>query len=243
MTHPRFFLPAAQVQANRAVLTGSEFHHLRHVVRLTTGDCLILCDERGRQHQGTIAGLSTDRAEITITASTSLPTSRCPLTLAQGLLKGHKMDLVIEKATELGVHAIVPFFSTFTVAHLPPERYPSRLERWQRIAQSAAKQSGSPPPRISLPQSLRDLLAAVPHGDGKLLLYEKERRVTLKTLFSAPPPWSGLWIVIGSEGGFADSEIDQARAAGFHIAGLGPSVVRAETASIVAVALCQFVWG
>jgi 16S rRNA (uracil1498-N3)-methyltransferase len=243
MGKPRFFILSTQLQQDYAVLTGREFHHLRHVLRLNRGDHLILCDETGREHQGTITTLSSTRAEITLTSSSVSVAPPFVLTLAQGLLKGQKMDWVIEKATELGVHRIVPFFSSFTVAHLPAERQEERLARWQRIAQSAAKQSGNPPPFIAAPHSFQELLAIVPQEAGRILLYEKEKTVILKSIVRSHSVFPALWIIVGPEGGFAAEEVADARAAGFHIVGLGTRTLRAETASIVAVTLCQFLWG
>jgi 16S rRNA (uracil1498-N3)-methyltransferase len=240
---PRFFLPAVQIQNNRAVLTGPEFHHLRHVLRLTTGRNITVYDEYGTEYQGSIVGLSATCAEIVLAASSRASPDSRPLTLAQGLLKGPKMDLVIEKATELGVRTIVPFLSSRTVVRLSTERYTARLERWRRLTQSAAKQSGNPPPLITRLHSFHDLLTTVPDGAAKILLYEQERTLTLKALAHTQPAFPALWVVVGPEGGFTAEEIDQARAAGFHIVSLGSHIVRAETASIVAVGLCRFLWG
>ncbi len=240
---PRFFLPAAQIHGSQVLLTGAEFHHLRHVVRLNVGDSLTLCDEHGREHHGTIISLSPTSAEISLTASSLSDSGVFSLTLAQGVLKGQKMDLVIEKATEIGVQRIIPFFSAFTVAQLPAERRTERVARWQRLAHSAAKQSGSPVPQIIFPQPFADLLATVSDGAGKVLLYEKERALTLKAFAHAHPTFSSLCVVVGPEGGFAAEEVAQARAGGFQIVGLGTPTLRAETAGIVAVALCRFLWG
>lgn len=239
---PRFFLPAAQISQSRAFITGPEFHHLRHVLRLTTGDSVTLCDDNGGEYQGHITHCSTTGAEIVLTA---LPVSvpAFSLTVAQGILKGPRMDLVIEKVTELGARRIVPFFSTFTVVHAPQDQWAERLARWHRLAQSATKQSGNPVPVISSPQSFRDLLTTPGDGVDKVLLYEKERTLTLKTFARGLPACSSLWAVIGPEGGFAPEEVDQARAAGFRVVGLGTQILRAETASIATVALCQFLWG
>jgi 16S rRNA (uracil1498-N3)-methyltransferase len=239
----RFFVPAAQINQSRAVLTGPEFHHLRHVLRLNLGDSLTLCDEHGREHRGTITSLSPTNAEISLTASSLSDAGGFSLTLAQGVLKGQKMDLVVEKATELGVQCIVPFFSVFTVAQLPTERRAERVARWQRLAQSAAKQSGSPVPQITSPQAFVHLLAALPAGVSKVLLYEKERLLTLKAFAQTHPTFSSLCVVVGPEGGFAAEEVEQAQGAGFQIVGLGTRTLRAETAGIVAVALCRFLWG
>jgi 16S rRNA (uracil1498-N3)-methyltransferase len=240
---PRFFVPAAQIVQSRTVLSGPEFHHLRHVLRFNVGDSIMLCDEQGREYQGAISSLSATTAEITITATPITSRNRFVLTLAQGLLKGQKMDFVIEKATELGVAQILPFFSAFTVAQLPEERRNDREARWQRIAQSAAKQSGSPIPRIAPPQAFKALLTTIPHETGKILLYEKEQQFPLKMFAQTQPQFSSLYIVVGSEGGFSAEEVEQARAAGMHVVGLGTRTLRAETAGIVAVTLCQFLWG
>jgi 16S rRNA (uracil1498-N3)-methyltransferase len=239
---PRFFVPTAQIHGSRVLLTGAEFHHLRHVLRLNAGAHLTLCDEHGGEYQGIIAQLSPTSAAITITVSSAPVSTPFSLTLAQGLLKGQKMDLVIEKATELGVNRILPFVSAFTVAHLPPERHGERLARWQRLAHSAAKQSGSPVPLISPPQALGDLLTSVPQETGKVLLYEKERGQTLKAFAQTHPVCSSLCVVVGPEGGFAAQEVEQAQAAGFQVVNVGTFTLRAETAGIVATALCRFLW-
>jgi len=224
------------------VLSGPEFHHLHHVLRLQIGDNVILRDEQGIEYQGIITQLSSDTAAISLTTSTALPHCSFSLTLALGLLKGQKMDLVIEKATELGVQTIIPFVSTSTVSHIPPERQANRLARWQRIAQSAAKQSSSPLPHINPPCSFDQLLADIPPTADKLLFYENEHTDTLKAFAHTQPALSSLWIIIGSEGGFTPEEVQQAQKAGCTTVSLGQSILRAETASIAAVALCQFVW-
>jgi len=240
---PRFFVPAAHINQSRAALTGPEFHHLRHVLRLNVGDSLTLYDEHGGEHRGTVLSLSSTSAEISLTASSPLHPAAFALTLAQGVLKGQKTDLVIEKATEIGVQRIVPFFSAFTVPHLPADRRAERVARWQRLAQSAAKQSGNPAPAITPPHSFAEMLAAIPDGVGKVLLYEKERTFTLKAFARAHPAFPSLCVVVGPEGGFAAEEVEQARAAGFQVVGLGTRTLRADTAGIVAVALCRFLWG
>lgn len=239
---PRFFVPSTQIHDARVFLSGREFHHLRHVLRLGVGKTVTLCDEQGREHQGTVLQISSSSAEIRLVSSFPVP-RRFALTLAQGVLKGPKMDLLIEKATEIGVQHIIPFFSAFTVAHFPEERYAERLTRWQRIAQSAAKQSGSAVPLLVAPRSFSEILAITPQECGRLLLYEKEQSLTLKTFARTHPTFLSLCIVVGPEGGFAPAEVEQACDAGFTTVGLGTRTLRAETAGMVAVALCRFLWG
>ena len=238
----RFFLPASQIDETRAVISGAELHHLRHVLRLQLGDSIAICDEHGNEHQGVIIHLSSTRAEICITGMRA-PLPRFPLTLAQGVLKGQKMDFVVEKATELGVNRIVPVTSQFTVARFRGDRQDNRFTRWQRIAQSAAKQSGNPVPQLSPPCSLADFLQLSSDQSEKILFYEKARGETLKTFARTHPTLSSLCVIVGPEGGFPNEEVEQARQARCQVLSLGPHVLRAETASIVAISLCLFLWG
>lgn len=238
----RFFLPASHIHDTQAVIDGREFHHLRHVLGLQMGEDILLCDDQGTEYQGTIATLSPTSATVSITRVTPA-THRFSLTLAQGLLKGQKMDLVIEKTTELGVSRIVPLVSKFTVAQLREGHHQDRLLRWRRVAQSAAKQSGSPVPQLVPPQSFAEFLRSVPDNISTLLFYEKERRETLQHFAEKQPKLSALCAIVGAEGGFAEEEVEHAQQAGCHVLSLGSQILRAETASIVAVALCQFLWG
>src|SRR5262245_42442479 len=170
----RFFVPTNQIHHSLAVISGDEFHHLRRVLRVRLGDEITICDDHGREHYGTVVTLSPTSAEVTIRHTQLVQTPRVPLTLGLGMLKGQKMDLVIEKVTELGVDRIVPFISTFTVSQLPTERQSERLARWQRIAQSAAKQSGSSVPQILTPQTFAQICDSRPPDATTLLFYEQE---------------------------------------------------------------------
>lgn len=238
----RFFVPAHQIQNSRAVIRGGEFHHLHHVLRLCVGDRISLRDEVSTEHHGVIASLSTTAAEVMILDTTPLPSTAVSLTLALGLLKGQKMDLVIEKVTELGVDRIVPFTSAFTIFQLPTERQNERLSRWRRITQSAAKQSGSMLPQILAPQTFDQLCDSQVPDTTTILFYEQERLSTLKEFANNHPQIPSLRVIVGPEGGFAAEEVELARRRGIHILGLGSQILRAETASIVAIALCRFLW-
>jgi len=238
----RFFVPDSQMHQSHAIVSGEEFHHLCHVLRLRVGDQVSLRDESGQEHHGVIASLSTTTAKVTILDTVPSISTHVQLTLALGLLKGQKMDLVIEKVTELGVDHIIPFTSTFTVSQLSTERLSDRLSRWQRIAQSAAKQSGSTMPQILAPMTLEEVCSAQSPHTTTLLFYEREQQSTLKTFANEHQQISALCVIVGPEGGFASEEVKQAQSQGIHILGLGSQILRAETASIVAVALCRFLW-
>ena len=242
----RFFISSHALITDRAQLSaqisGPEFHHLRHVLRLDVGAQIALYDERGTTYHGTLTYLAKDHAEVRLTDTVppSAPTFR--LTLAQSVLKGSKMDLVVEKATELGIYTIIPFFSAFSVARIPSAKQAERVARWQRLAQAAAKQSGSRLPEIASPLSFDALLHASPSHALKLICSEREHSIHLKTFAEDSPSLDAVWIAVGPEGGFSSQEIEHARAAGYTPVSLGPAVLRAETAGISAVALCQFLW-
>ena len=238
----RFFISSQAIVQERVQLSGAEFHHLRHVLRLDRGTRVTLYDERGATYYGEILQIEPTHAEVGITKHVPPATRAFHFTLAQGTLKGRRMDLVIEKATELGVHAIAPFVSAFTVARIPEGKRAERLARWQHIARAAAKQSGSPPPEIRPPQSFPEILHSVPAPSEKLIFSEREQSLHLKEFAQNSTQFDALHILVGPEGGFAPEEIEQAQAAGFVPVSLGAAVLRAETASITAVALCQFLW-
>lgn len=241
----RFYIPKENIHSGRATLAGAELEHMRKVLRLGPGDAVTLFDDEGFEHEATIASYSAGAAEIAITKS-SRPARESPLavTLAQALGKGDKLDLVVEKATELGVAAIVPFVCGRTVPKLDRDAATRRRERWRRIALGAAKQSG----RTRVPEihELMDFSSLVEHPsafDLKILFWENEHGRGLKQLHAEHPQIASLFLVVGPEGGFTAEEAELASAKGFCAAGLGRRILRTETAAIAAVALAQFLWG
>jgi 16S rRNA (uracil1498-N3)-methyltransferase len=166
------------------------------------------------------------------------------VTLAVGLTKGEKMDLVVEKATELGVLHFVPFISTYTVPRLDKRKVEARTERWKKIAVSAAKQSG----RTRLPKvytlcEFREFVGQPWDDVLKLFFWEKEEQQTLKQIHDSQPDARTVLLVIGPEGGFSVEEADLAQRHGFRSVQLGPRILRAETAALTALSLVQFLWG
>jgi 16S rRNA (uracil1498-N3)-methyltransferase len=230
----RLFVPSAHVRAGRVRIAGRELGHLR-VLRLEVGTRFCVFDETGREHEVVLARLDRRAAEASI-AATRTPARESPLALvlAPALLKGSKMDLVVEKATELGVTRLAPVVTRHTIGTRAP------IERWQRIALAAAKQSGrTVVPTVDPPRPFAELIEA-PWPGLRLLAWEGERTAGLDAL---PPAAQAVIAVVGPEGGFADAEVAQARAHGFVTVRLSPRVLRAETAALVAAALCQHRWG
>jgi len=240
----RFFLPRKNITERRGALEGRELEHLRRVLRLGPGDPITVFDDAGWEHEAIIRSLDAHSAEIEILRSFQAEReSPLKLTLAVGLTKGDKMDFVVEKATELGVHAIVPFISTYTVPKLDDRKTAQRGQRWQKIALAAAKQCG----RTRLPEifPLCDFAAMVGLTTDplKLLFWEKETRRTLRQVHAAEPSARSIFLAVGAEGGFSDPEADMAQKQGFEPIGLGRRILRAETAALTGAALVQFLWG
>ncbi len=241
----RFFLPARQIEGRRATITGVELNHLRRVLRLRPQDRVVLFDDAGCEHEGIIRSLSEDRGEIDIIRSYQV-NNESPLktTLALGLTKGEKMDWVVEKATELGVHTVVPFVSRYTIPKLDERKMSQRSERWQKIALSAAKQCG----RVCIPEIMaltdfRDLLEPVWRDKLRLLFWEKECQHGLLELKETRTSIGEVVVMIGPEGGFSAQEAALALDHGFKPVRLGPRILRAETAAVAALSAVQLLWG
>lgn len=240
----RFFVPRRSITHQRATIEGSELDHLRKVLRLGPGDPITVFDDGGWEHEAVIRSVSAQAAEIEVLRSFQAEReSPLLLTLAVGLTKGEKMDFVVEKATELGVHAIVPFVSTYTVPKLDQRKVEKRGERWQRIGLAAAKQCGRTRIPEILPLSDFEDLVRQTSGSLNLLFWEKEAGQTLKQIHATDPDARSILLVIGAEGGFSDQEAGLAQRHGFKPIRLGRRILRAETAAVAATSLVQFLWG
>jgi len=241
----RFFVPRINIQERRGIVTGPELEHMRKVLRLRAGDRVTLFDDEGWEHEGVVRSYAHGMGEIEILKS-SQPERESPLdiTLAQALAKGEKMDWVVEKATELGVRTIAPFFSSYTVPRLDKEKIEKRKARWEKIALSAAKQSG----RTRIPEILdvsgfRDLVRRPWPCEMKLLFWEKESVQSLNQIHREKPELKSLLLVVGPEGGLSAEEAAEAEGHGFRLIRLGRRILRTETASLAAVSLAQLLWG
>jgi 16S rRNA (uracil1498-N3)-methyltransferase len=242
---PRLFVPKESIQGPRGIVRGGELHHLRRVLRLTPGDAITIFDDAGDEHEAVIRAFGPESAEVQIVRSYAAHReSSLDLTLALGLTKGDKLDFVLEKTTELGLRRMIPFTSAYSVVKLDPAKAAKRRERWQRIALSAAKQSG----RTRVPEVLplcafREVLDQTWPDTVKLLFWEKEARQSLRQVQGKRAQVEAVLIGIGPEGGFSIEEAGEAEARGFELVSLGRRILRAETAAVAAVSLAQFLWG
>jgi 16S rRNA (uracil1498-N3)-methyltransferase len=246
MARRRFHAPPSNFNFDNltVTLTGDEARHLREVLRLKKGDAVFVFNGAGREFRCIVENARRDSAELRIDSELqpAKPESHLQLKLGVALLKGEKFDLVVQKATELGVQQIVPVTTRHADIHLRDESDANkRVARWQRIALEAAKQSGrAVVPEVSTPISFDAFLEGT--KDAELCLMFSERGGGGLWLISGRAPRS-VAALVGSEGGWSDEEIERARESEFHVITLGGRILRAETAAIAATALLQHLFG
>lgn len=230
---PSLFVPDLKETASTVRLSIEQSRHLNRVLRLAPGDKVHLLDGKGRRWE---ARIEPGGPGVTVRVGLETPVlSESPLRimLIQGLPKGDRMDLIVEKATELGVWAIHP-----VVTERSQVRATGRTDRWRRIAESAASQSGRAfIPEIFEPEPLEVCLASK-HQAGIVFWEEEEASEGQPDL-----PGQEISVLVGPEGGLTAREVDAACQSGFIRASLGPRILRTETAAIVATGLVQFLYG
>jgi 16S rRNA (uracil1498-N3)-methyltransferase len=238
----RLFVPRERIEATTR-LEGEALHYLGRVLRLRPGEELELFDGAGAVYPARLQALDAEAAVLAVGPPSPAPTAP-PITLAQGLAKGDKLDLVVQKATELGASRIVPLAAERSVVKLTAEKGLERARRWRRIAEEAARQCGrADVPEVDPPATLAEFLAAAAaRGEAVALLYEgeKERRLSAWLAAHAAGP---VALAIGPEGGFSSAEVEAARAAGAATVSLGPRIVRTETAGLAALAVALHLAG
>lgn len=256
MSRRRFFAPASAFTSDRGSVTlaAEEARHLREVLRLKTGDEVYVFNGAGHEFHCRVAESRRDTAALEVVSeiSPAKPESPLRLTLAVALLKGEKFDLVVQKATELGVGSVVPLVTKHADIRLRDgSDAAKRVARWQRIALEASKQSGrAVVPEVTSPVAFKSLIEtqrtqiADAEGGWQGLMFSERDGASLDEWCKNNPvePFS-LTALIGSEGGWADEEIELARSAGWAIITLGGRTMRAETAAIAVSALLQHRFG
>lgn len=228
---PYFYCEPKNVKSRTLALVGDEAHHVAHVMRHKIGDRIVVVDGRGMVYYAKIGRVSDSVVEAKIVKRRRRPNEPISsLTVAQGVLKGSRMDYAVEKLTELGVSRIVPFVSARSTA-LAGERG-EKIRRWRRIAVAAMKQSErSILPSVSDVASFDDVLALSKDHDLFLLGWEEEKRNRVSDLETEGA--KKILVAIGPEGGFTEKEIRTARSAGGSVLTLGERRLRSETASVV----------
>jgi 16S rRNA (uracil1498-N3)-methyltransferase len=246
MTARRFMINSRAIRDGNATFDGDIYNHMVRVLRMGTGDAVQLTDEKGMMHFGTVCQVDRERVAVKITSSclAAQSDSAVPrVTICQALPKGDKIDLILQKGTELGAHDFWLFGGRRSVAKIRDDQQNSKLERWNRITAEAARQCG----RHDIPEvTWRPGAVEAANDTGqelRLILWEGEREHSLKEAFSAGAKPSSVIVAIGPEGGFDPLEVRHFSQHGFQSVSLGSRILRTETASIAILAIIQYIWG
>ncbi|TDO85466.1 16S rRNA (uracil1498-N3)-methyltransferase [Halanaerobium saccharolyticum] len=235
----RFFIDQSTEIGRTIIISGNDYNHLKNSLRLNIGDRVILSDGNGFDMEAEILKYSDEGAELKIlTKEKADVEAKTKIWLAQGLPKKSKMDLIVEKATEIGFAGLIPLESKRTIVKYDHKKKNKKQSRWQRVAEAAAKQSGRAViPEIKDFYSTDNLSNLKEEFDYILLLWEDEKKYSIKQFFKENnvAAEARILLIIGPEGGFSEAEVNQFKAGlGAQIITLGPRILRTETAGITA---------
>ena len=234
----RIHIAASLSPGSEIVLPENAAVHLSRVLRLTVGDECVLFNGDGRDYAARITTLGKRELRVSISGATAIDNeSPLRITLLQGVARGEKMDLILQKATELGVNAIAPLWSQRSEVKLDAERAEKRLAHWRGVVTSACEQCGrARVPDVAAPVALAAALVALPSGGLRLIL-DPEGELALAAL--AVESDAHVALAVGPEGGWSPADREQLRAGGFRGLKLGPRILRTETAGLAAIAALQ----
>ncbi len=240
----RFFVEEPGMGENRITITGGDVNHIKNVLRMSAGDQIcVINGQNNKEYYCEIIDIGADAVETKICeireADQELPNQ---IVLFQGLPKSDKMELIIQKAVELGVYRIVPVSTDRTVVKLDAKKEANKRKRWMNISESAAKQSG----RLCIPEvtsvvSFREALEMAKEMDVRLIPYElADGMEKTREIMSSIQPGQSIAVFIGPEGGFESSEIEKAVEMGISPITLGKRILRTETAGLVTLAMLVY---
>jgi 16S rRNA (uracil1498-N3)-methyltransferase len=242
----RCFVPAALAGQSQLMLPEGASTHIARVLRLRAGAALTLFDGRGGEFEATILAIEKRGVRVQLGAHHAIEReASVAVTLLQSVIRAERMDFIVQKATELGVAAILPVQSRHGVVRLDDSGVERRQRHWQAVAIGACEQCGrNRIPDLPAPVSFESACTRTADAQVRVLLDPGGTRSLAQALqFPAPIPLANVSVLIGPEGGFAEDEIALARDHGFQICGLGPRVLRAETAPIAALTVIQALLG
>jgi len=243
----RVFVPPTQIKGGQAYITGAEMEHINRVLRLAAGDEVTIIDGLGGVFLARITGKNKDTVFCDITEA-GLPDNEPPVkvTLVQGLPKADKMELVVQKGTELGLACLIPLQCERAIVRLDPKKSAQRQERWQRIAMEAAKQCRRAKyPKVEQVMNWQEVLNSVPKQALALLPWEEESGRGIKSLRDKykASALSEFFVFIGPEGGFTEKEVLRAQDYGVIPVSLGPRILRTETAGLAVLSMLMYEFG
>ena len=239
----RFFVEPAELQPDFLVLTGENAQHAK-VLRLKAGEEVLVCDGEGHECLCAISDVSPGQISLVVRDRRESETEAAvKVSVYMAFPKADKLEHVIQKATELGAYEIVAFPSARCVSRPDEKSLKKKLERWQKIAASAAEQSGrGRVPQVLVLPSFKAALERAAQADKALMFYENEHAVTLRMALESGS-FSTVSLLTGPEGGLEPTEVDQARAAGLEVCTLGRRILRCETAPLCALSAVMYAAG
>ncbi|MFB3926513.1 MAG: 16S rRNA (uracil(1498)-N(3))-methyltransferase [Syntrophales bacterium] len=243
MTVPRIYFPKELEKGRIEEITGTNLRYIRDILRLRKNDTLILFGSGGMEYDAEIVDFQTKSIVVGVTRERRIPQAEIRVVLAQALPKGDKMDLIIQKAAELGTTEVIPFISSRSIPKFSDEKARQRVERWRKIAVEASRQCGRADiPRIEEIVSYDNMLNGSDKGGLRLIFWEAEAGRGIKEILRDEKYGAvrDFFIAVGPEGGFSGEEVARAERSGFLSTGLGRQILRVETASLAILSILQY---
>lgn len=241
----RIFVNPQHITPEKITLQGESLIKVKRVLRLKPDDTLWIFDGTGHEYLSRIVSLTPSEGELNIVKNTN-PVRESPLEihLGQALPKANKMDLIVQKAVELGVTEIHPFYSARTIPSYQRDQVERRVRRWQKIAQEASQQSGRTRiPKVHAPVEFSHLLNSLPKNSTNIILQREDAKETLKNVLHGEKKAMCIAFLVGPEGGFTPEEITHSINYGFKPVSLGERILRTETVAITFLSIIQYAWG
>lgn len=242
---PRFFVGENQIADNKITIVGQDVKHIKNVLRMAVGQNVDICDDKGRKYACEIENIAKEEITVKILSCNEQGNEPgIPVTILQGVPKGEKMELIIQKNVELGITKIVPVIMERCVVKFQNQQdKEKKAARWNKIAMEAAKQCGrSIIPKVLVPENLSKVIAELPQDALLITASENEKTVSLKEILQKEKPRE-IYFIIGPEGGIASSEEECLKNAGFNSVSLGPRILRTETAGFALLSAIRYEYG
>ena len=239
----KFFVPKENISEDKIIIEGGDVLHISKVLRMSEGDELTLCDGRGMDYIATISEIDVKRIVCEIREKKKSDTeAEIEVTLVQGLPKASKMDYIIQKTTELGIRRIIPCALSRCVVKLENRKAEEKkVERWRKISEEAAKQSGRGViPEVTMPVNLDEAIKELRDYDIVFVPYECEEENNIKSVLTSVEKPKKVGFIIGPEGGFDIAEIEKIRSAGIKTVTLGKRILRTETAGEAVLSMIMY---
>ncbi len=238
----RVFVAFDKIKDNCAVIDGSDVNYLKNVMRLKVGDEISILDSKSKEYSAKISSVGKDSITAELVAEKHPKSEpKLKVTIAHGIPKNPKMELIVQKVTELGAQRVIPVKTERTVVKIGLEKEDHKVARWQKIAKEAAEQAG----RLIIPfvepvRSLKDVLIQCKDYDKCIMLWEMEKENTIKKFLQANKDIKSLLVLIGPEGGFSHDEAELAKSSGFQTVTIGNRILRTETAGIAVLSMIEY---